>query len=71
MIIEIVNVLVAVGAFSGIMCLAHKLKIGFVIFFGVEVGMAYIGYMSGQYGVIAMSIIYFFSNFYAYYQWSK
>jgi hypothetical protein len=71
MVLQIINVLVAIGAFTGIMLLAHKRKLGFVVFFGVEICMFYIGLMSQQYGVLAMSIIYFFSNIYAYYQWSK
>lgn len=71
MMLILANFLSAVGAFTGIMMLAHKRKFGFVIFFGVEICMFYIGFMSGQYGVLAMSVIYFFSNIYAYYQWSK
>lgn len=71
MMLEIANVLVAVGAFTGIMLLAHKKKLGFIIFFGVEACMFYIGLMSEQYGVLAMSIIYFFSNIYAYLCWRR
>jgi hypothetical protein len=71
MMLAIANFLAAVGAFTGIMMLAHKRKLGFVVFFGVEMCMFYIGLMSSQYGVLAMSVIYFFSNIYAYIQWSK
>lgn len=69
--LQIANILAAIGAFCGIMLLAHRKKLGFVVFFGVEVCMFYIGVMSMQYGVLAMSIIYFFSNIYAYCQWSR
>lgn len=71
MLLALISILVAVGAFCGIMLLAHKRKEGFIVFFGVEVCMFYIGYMSAQYGVLAMSIIYFFSNMCAYYQWCR
>lgn len=71
MLLQIINILVALGAFTGIMLLAHKQKLGFIVFFMVELCMFYIGYMSAQYGVLAMSIIYFFSNIYAYWQWTK
>lgn len=70
-LLQLVNILSALGAFCGIMLLAHKRKLGFVVFFGVELCMFYIGLMSDQYGVLAMSIIYFFSNIYAYWQWSR
>lgn len=70
-LLYIANILSSIGALIGIMLLAHKRKLGFVVFFGVEACMFYIGLMSGQYGVLAMSIIYFFSNIYAYYQWTK
>lgn len=71
MLLQIVNILSAILAFIGIMLLAHKRKAGFVVFFFVECCMFYIGLMSEQYGVLAMSIIYFFSNIYGYYQWCK
>lgn len=70
-ILQLANTLAALGAFVGIMLLAHKIKIGLIVFFGVEICMFYIGYMSEQFGVLAMSIIYFFSNIYAYIQWSR
>lgn len=70
-LLHLVNILSAIGAFTGIMLLAYKRKLGFVVFFGVELCMFYIGLISGQYGVLAMSIIYFFSNIYAYIKWSK
>ncbi len=71
MILEIANFIAAFGAAIGIALLAHKRKSGFFIFFGVELCMFYIGYMTDQYGVLAMSVIYFFFNIYGYYQWSK
>lgn len=71
MMLAIANFLAALGAFTGIMLLAHKQKVGFVVFFGVEICMFYIGLMSSQYGVLAMSVIYFFSNIYAYILWSR
>lgn len=71
MILQLVNLLAAIGSLVGIILLAHKRKTGFIVFFGVEVCMFYIGLISSQYGVLAMSIIYFFSNIYAYCQWSR
>jgi nicotinamide riboside transporter PnuC len=71
MVSIIINIVAAVGSLIGILCLAHKIKTGFIVFFIVELCMFYIGMDTKQYGVVAMSIIYFFSNIYAYYQWSK
>lgn len=70
-LLQFVNVFSALGALIGIICLAYKRKIGFIVFFGVECCMFYIGYKSYQYGVLAMSIIYFFANIFAYFKWRK
>jgi len=67
----VVNILVAICSVLGILLLAHKKKSGFIIFFIVEACMFYIGLETKQYGILSMSVTYFFSNIYAYYCWSK
>jgi len=69
-LLEICNVFSAVGACLGMLLLAHKNKLGFVIFFGVEISMSYIGWVTQQYGIIVMSLLYFLSNIYAFYKWT-
>ena len=71
MFLVVVNILIPLLSLIGILCLAHKYKTGFVIFLVVEFCMMYIGYTSMQYGIIAQAIVYFFSNIYAYWQWSR
>jgi len=70
MLLEVVNIAVSVGSFVGMVCIANKIKSGFIVFFFVDLGLSYIGYISGQYGVIAMAVLYFLANCYAYYKWS-
>lgn len=67
----LVNILAAVGALAGMLCIAHKNKLGFIIFFGVELCFTYLGLISGQYGLIACAVIYLGANIYSYQKWSE
>lgn len=69
-LLMLANIVLVLLATIGMHCIAHKRKIGFIIFFGVELCLAYIGYTQAQYGLIVVSIIYFLNNIYAYYRWS-
>lgn len=66
-----VNLLYPCLALTAMILLAHKIKAAFLIFIFVEMMMVYIGIVSHQFGIIAMAIIYFFTNIYAYWQWSR
>ena len=70
-LLHVCNYVSAIGAVIGMLLIAHKRKIGFVVFVFVEISMIYIGYCTKQYGIIVMSIFYFMANIYAWYQWSK
>lgn len=70
-LLEAVNIIYTICGFIGIMLLAHKNKMGFVVFFVVEVCMGYIGYKTQQQGLVVMAVVYFLSNMYALYRWRK
>ncbi len=67
----IVNFITPLFSLIGMILIAHKYKIAFIVFLIVEISLAYIGYTNKQYGLIAMSIIYILSNIYSYIIWSK
>jgi hypothetical protein len=65
------NIWSTIAAFIGMILIAHKRREGFYVFVTVETCMAIIGYKTQQYGIIAMSFLYFFCNIYAWWQWRK
>lgn len=68
----ILNIISFIGAFAGILCLAHKKSIGFLIFtVVVEPCVGTIGYVSGNYGLTASAIMYIIVNIYGYKKWRK
>lgn len=67
----IINIIVAISAPCAVISLAHKKKIGFLIFVIVEVCYTYIGLTTGQYGIVFIAIFYFISNIYGYIRWSE
>lgn len=69
-LLTLANIVSVIGSFAGMIFIAHKKRIGFVIFFFVECSMSYIGYMTEQYGIILMSVLYFTANMYSFYCWS-
>ena len=70
-ILFIINIISVILCTLGALCIAHKSKAGFVIYFGVELCMMYIGYSTQQYGLIVMAVIYFVMNIYSYLKWSR
>jgi hypothetical protein len=69
--IIIANIILVISAMIGMYCVAHKRKVGFIIFTFVESSMGYIGYSSGNYGLCLAAMLYFGMNIYSYIQWSK
>ncbi len=67
----ILNLAIVPLCILGMYLIAHKNKLGFVVFFAVEVSFAYIGYCTSQYGIMATSVAYFLMNIYSYKQWNK
>ena len=65
------NILYPVLAMLAMFLLAHKNRIGFLVFLFVEIIMLYLGVQTKQYGIAIMAILYFFMNIYSYKQWSK
>lgn len=70
-LLDIVNVIYVIAAFSAMLLLAHKKSIGFLIFLITEVCMVYIGYRSHQYGICTMAGAYFVMNIWAYRKWER
>lgn len=66
-----VNIVVFLAAFSATMLIAHKNKWGFACFVIVEVCYTYLGLKTGQYGIVAIAIMYFCVNLYGLYKWSS
>ena len=69
--IFIANVLIVLGAMFGMYFIAHKNKYGFIIFLIVEASMAYIGYTTGNWGLVLTAGLYFVMNIYSWYKWSE
>jgi nicotinamide riboside transporter PnuC len=69
MLLLIANILAPLMGCIGILALSYKLKIGFIVFFVVELCFFYIGYESSQWGICMMAIIYFFFNIFGYCKW--
>lgn len=69
--IEIINVLYVIAAFSGMLLVAHKKSIGFLVFLVAEMCMLCVGIHSEQYGMVTMALVYFVTNIWAYRKWEK
>ena len=70
-ILLLANIVLVIGALLGMYCIAHKDKRGFIIFLGVESSMSYIGWATGNYGLILAAMLYLGMNLYSYIMWSK
>ncbi len=70
-ILELVNIIYVITAFSAMLCIAHKESRGFLLFLITEVCMIYIGYKSRQYGICTMAMAYFGLNLWSYRKWEK
>lgn len=67
----VANILLVIGAMTGMYCIAHHEKKGFIIFLAVEASMGYIGYATGNYGLIIAAALYLCMNVYSYIKWSQ
>ena len=65
------NILMVVSALAGMICIAHKVKWGFVIYFITELTFWYIGYTTANYGLCIAAVLYFTVNVYSFIMWSK
>lgn len=65
------NIVLVIGALTGMYCIAHHNKVGFIIFLGVEASMSYIGYATNNYGLVVAAVLYLIMNVYSYTRWTK
>jgi hypothetical protein len=65
------NILLVASAVIGMFCIAHKKRVGFVIFFLVELCMAYIGEKTGNHGLTTAAGIYLAMNIYSWLKWGQ
>ena len=70
-LLVISNIVLVIGALTGMYCIAHHQKKGFIIFLGVEASMAYIGYSTKNYGLIVAAVLYLIMNVYSYTKWTQ
>lgn len=68
-LLEVINIIYVIAAFSAMLLIAHKKSIGFLVFLITEVCMVYIGWKSKQYGICTMAVAYFALNIYSYRRW--
>ncbi len=65
------NVALLVGAIIGMLFIANRNKMGFVVFLFVEASMAYIGVATANYGLVLTAVVYLCMNIYSYVKWTK
>ena len=65
------NILIVISAVIGMFLIADKNKLGFIVFLITEASLTYIGYDSGNYGLIATAFVYLNMNIYSYIKWTK
>lgn len=65
------NIALVIGALTGMYCIAHHNKAGFVIFLGVEASMSYIGVATNNYGLVVAAVLYLIMNVYTYTKWTQ
>lgn len=65
------NILLVIGALTGMYKIAHHNKEGFIIFLIVEASMGYIGWVTFNYGLIIAAFLYLCMNVYSYIKWSQ
>ncbi len=70
-ILTLANIIIFITAFVGMLLVAHKSKWGFIVFFLVELSMAYIGAVTGNYGLVITALMYFCMNIYSFIKWSR
>lgn len=71
MLLLLANIILPLSAVTGMYCIAHKLKVGFLVFLLAEISMFYVGMETRNYGFMATSCIYFCMNIYSYYCWRR
>lgn len=70
-IVLLLNIITPFLSLWGMILVGHKNKRGFLVFLAVECSLCYIGIATGQYGIIAMAVLYFFTDMYAHHLWTK
>lgn len=68
---SVCNIILPFAAVIGMYCIAHKLKIGFLVFLLAEMSMMYIGYTTENYGFVCTAILYVLMNIYSYLMWVR
>lgn len=69
--LNFLNCILVISAVVGMYCIAHKRKIGFVIFLLVEFSMGYIGLVTKNYGLTVAAVIYLCMNCYSWFKWRE
>ncbi len=65
------NILATVAALTGSLLLAHKNRLGFLVFFLDDFALGFLGAQTSQWGVTVTATIFALTNAYAYYKWRK
>lgn len=66
----IINIILVISAVIGMILIAHKSRMGFIIFFITEICYVLIGIHTEQFGLIATAGVYFSMNVYSFIKWS-
>lgn len=67
----VLNIIYPILAMLAMYLLAHKNRLGFIVFIFVEAIMLYVGVRTEQYGIASMAILYFIMNMYSYVKWGQ
>lgn len=65
------NIIMPLSSIIGMYLIAHKNKLGFLVFLILETCMIYLGFTSANYGLILTSLIFAIMNLYSFKLWSK
>lgn len=65
------NIVMVLGSITGMYYIAHRKKVGFVIFLFTEIALAFLGYTSHNHGLIITALVYLLMNIYSYQTWRK
>lgn len=71
MMVLIANIIMPISSIIGMYLIAHKNKLGFLVFLILESCMVYLGLESRNYGLIITSLIFAIMNLYSFRLWSK
>ena len=70
-LLTLANIVIFFSALTGMLLIAHKNKLGFVVFLLVEISMGYIGMATASYGLVVTAIMYAVMNVYSYIKWTR